>query len=316
MIIKRVSGQEFMGFLRPVFDELGISREAFCVETPCGHEWGGSGVCFTAREFAKFADLCTHYGRYNGRQLLPENYMREATRKQIDNAIEQSSPDTGAGYGYQFWPMRKGFAMHGMGGQFALCLPEKNLTVITNAYDELMGRCKDDVFTLFWNVLYPALSDSPLPEDEAAQASLARLCETLELPCPEGEKHSETERVIAGRRYKMSSNPLGICGGCGSNSRRTKASGITKTRRGSMRCALGLAGNAPPYSRKRIITGGASARPQTGRIRRIIRRPGRFRIHCFSIAMSPIFIWRTCASRSASTAIPSRFTRASTQNFS
>ena len=73
MIIRRVSGQEFMGVLRPVFDELGISRDAFCVETPCGHEWGGSGVCFTAREFAKFADLCTHYGRYNGRQLLPDS---------------------------------------------------------------------------------------------------------------------------------------------------------------------------------------------------------------------------------------------------
>ena len=210
MIIRRVSGQEFMGVLRPVFDELGISRDAFCVETPCGHEWGGSGVCFTAREFAKFADLCTHYGRYNGRQLLPESYMREATRGEIDNAIEQSSPDTGTGYGYQFWPMRQGFAMHGMGGQFALCLPEKNLTMITNGYDELMGRCKDDVFTLFWDVLYPALSDSPLSEDEAAQTSLARLCGTLELPCPEGERHSETERAIAGRRYKMSSNPLGM----------------------------------------------------------------------------------------------------------
>lgn len=211
MIIKRVTGKEFMEYLRPVFDELGISHEAFCVETPCGHEWGGSGVCFTAREFAKYADLCTHYGNYNGRQLLPAGYMREATSKQIDNGIEHSVPDTDEGYGYQFWPMRNGgFAMHGMGGQFALCLPDQDFTLITNAYDELNAKCLGNIFEFFWITIYPELSKDQILVDNCAKEKLDQFCKTLMLPCPEGKKHSPVENIINGKRYFMTRNPLAM----------------------------------------------------------------------------------------------------------
>ena len=211
MIIRRVSGKEFMGVLRPVFDEIGISEEAFCVETPCGHEWGGSGVCLTAHEFLKFACLMTSYGRYEGRQLLSEGYLREATRSQIDNGTDHDTPDTETGYGYQFWPMRNGgFAMRGMGGQFALCLPDKQLTVITNGYDELSSTERVQIFDSYWRDLVASLSDAPLPEDAKALQSLNAFAQTLELPCPLGEKHADIERSVGGRTYAMDENPLGI----------------------------------------------------------------------------------------------------------
>ena len=75
MIIRRVSGREFTQVLRPVFDEIGISEDLYCIETPCGHEWGGSGVMATTREFAKFANLVLHYGAHEGKQLLPREII-------------------------------------------------------------------------------------------------------------------------------------------------------------------------------------------------------------------------------------------------
>lgn len=210
MIIKRVSGLEFMSILRPVFDEIGISEEAFCVETPCGHEWGGSGVCLTAHEFMKFACLMTSYGVYEGKALLPEKYLREATSKQIDNSTDSTSPDAEVGYGYQFWPMRGGaFAMRGMGGQYALCLPDKKLTIITNGYDELNSSERVQVFDAYWDIV-ESLSDEPLPEDSAALESLNAFASTLTIPCPLGEKHVAMENSIAGRTYVMDDNSLGM----------------------------------------------------------------------------------------------------------
>lgn len=211
MIIQKAGGQEFMSVLRPVFDEIGVSRDAFCVETPCGHEWGGSGVCLTAREFLKFADLCTHYGAYHGKQLLPEVYMREATTKQIDNGAFHAHADEDEGYGYQFWPMRNGgFAMHGMGGQFALCLPDKSLTLITNAYDELNAHALCTIFDAFWEEIYPNLSPAPLPEEPAAHAQLTARTNQLSIPTPPGNPHSAIESAVSGRTYEMAENRLGM----------------------------------------------------------------------------------------------------------
>ncbi len=105
-IIRAVTGKDFLGVLRPVFDEIGISEDIFCVRSNDGVEWGGSGVGATPREFAKFANLVMHYGEYEGRQLLPRDYLMTATTKQIDNSVFASCFDKAQGYGYQFWMMQ------------------------------------------------------------------------------------------------------------------------------------------------------------------------------------------------------------------
>lgn len=210
MIIRRVSGKEFTQVLRPVFDELGISEELYCVETPCGHEWGGSGVMATAREFAKFANLCMHYGEHEGRQLLPRDFMIEATSKQIDNSLYGNTPDSSAGYGYQFWCMRRGFAFYGMGGQYALCLPEEDLMVVTTGYDELNAKARNEIFDAFWRELVPVLSDSPLPENPEALAQLKHRGDSLELVRPDGALVSPMSKRVSGKRFCMAENPMQI----------------------------------------------------------------------------------------------------------
>ncbi len=211
-IIRKVAGKNFIEVLRPVFDEIGVGEDIFCVETPDGTEWGGSGVCATAREFAQFANLCMHYGEHEGRQILPRDYMIEATSKQIDNSLYASSDDFGQGYGYQFWMLRHGgFAFYGMGGQYALCFPEKDLLIVTTGYEELMitGR-KQAIFTGLWAKLFPYVSDEPLPEDAAANASLEKLGDSLELEYVNGEKTSPIVPEINGKWYLMRENHMGI----------------------------------------------------------------------------------------------------------
>lgn len=210
MIIKRVSGKEFTEVLRPIFDEIGISEELYCIETPCGHEWGGSGVMATTREFAKFANLCMHYGEYNGKQLLPRDYMMEATSVQVDNGAYMSSVDGGVGYGYQFWPMRNGgFAFHGMGCQFGICLPKEDFLIITTGYEELNNKSTVEIFNALWREIYPHLrEDRPLPPNPSAYERLTRCVNSQELARPVGELSSPIAGDVSGRTYVMADNSM------------------------------------------------------------------------------------------------------------
>ncbi|MBO4885920.1 MAG: beta-lactamase family protein [Clostridia bacterium] len=212
MIIKRVSGKEFTQVLRPAFDEIGVSDELYCIETPCGHEWGGSGVMATTREFAKFANLVMHYGEHEGRQLLPRDYLVEATSKQIDNSVDHACVDEGMGYGYQFWITRNGgFLFNGMGCQFALCLPKEDFILVTNGYEELNKKATGEIFNAFWREIYPCLAgDEPLPANGAAHEALLNRAAALELLRPDGEVTSPTAARVNGATYAMAENQMGI----------------------------------------------------------------------------------------------------------
>ena len=209
-IIRRVTGRNFTEVLRPVFDEIGVSDEIFCVKAPDGFEWGGSGVCATARDFMKIACLCLNYGKWNGKQLLPEDYMREATSVQIDNGAYHTMRDEDEGYGYQFWKIRDGFAMHGMGGQYALCIPEKKIVLITNGYDNLSRRSLCEIFCAFYREILPELKDGPIEPDLQAKKALSALTESLTVPLPAGETSSPMEKIVSGKTYRMEENRMNL----------------------------------------------------------------------------------------------------------
>ena len=214
-IIRRTTGKDFMEVLRPGFDRIGVSEDAFCVQAPMGKnghfEWGGSGVVMTMRDFAKFANLCMHCGEHEGEYILPFEYMCEATSTQIDNSLHSGDMDTMLGYGYQFWMARHGgFAFYGMGGQYAICIPEKDLLVVTTGYEELQKTDRLEIFRALWREVWPYISDEPLPEDPAAQKSLADFSEGIVLPHAPGKAHSPMEKEIHKKLYIMNENPMGI----------------------------------------------------------------------------------------------------------
>ena len=88
VIVERITGASFLETLRPrVFEPMGMTKDIQCVRTPCGHAWGGSGVLASAQDLAKMAYLCMRGGEIDGRQLLPREYVRGATSRQVDNAL-------------------------------------------------------------------------------------------------------------------------------------------------------------------------------------------------------------------------------------
>ena len=149
-------------------------------------------------------------GNWNGKQLLSRDYVNAATSWQIDNSVSASSIETRHGYGYQFWRLRnEGFAMYGMGSQYALCLPNQGTILVTTADTQGTESAGDAIIDMYFR-LVKKLSPDPLPENISAQNKLKERISRLAIPLPLGAKETPLAKEISGRKYILDKNPAGM----------------------------------------------------------------------------------------------------------
>jgi CubicO group peptidase (beta-lactamase class C family) len=90
---------------------------------PQGVHVGGGGQKFTARDLLKLGRLWLDEGRWQGRQIVPVKWMKQATGSRVETG-QYLAP----GYGYQFWVTQAhghaAFAALGYGGQVVEVVPE------------------------------------------------------------------------------------------------------------------------------------------------------------------------------------------------
>ena len=139
-IIQRNAGLPLTRYLRPrLFDPLGIGHVGWQAFPP-GREQGFSGLHARTEDIAKLGQLYLQRGRWDGVQLIPEQWVVQATSKQVGNP-EGWDPDWQQGYGFQFWMARHGYRGDGAFGQFCVILPEHDTVVVTTAYTlEMQAR--------------------------------------------------------------------------------------------------------------------------------------------------------------------------------
>lgn len=112
-----------------LLDKRGGDEKAFC----CFHT--------TAREVARFGRLLLNRGNWNGRQLISESYMAEATSPAA-YLLDEFGKDPLDYYGFQIWIMHyEGMTnpyFRGMLGQYIIAIPDKNAIVVR------LGHKKDE----------------------------------------------------------------------------------------------------------------------------------------------------------------------------
>ncbi len=196
-IVQRVTGQTLLEYLRPrLFEPLGIEGATW--ETcPRGVNTGGFGLSIKTEDIARFGQLYLQRGCWQGRQLVPEAWVAEASAKQVSNA-SNTEVDWQQGYGFQFWRCRHdAYRGDGAFGQFCVILPEQDAVVAITAGTPNMQA----VLNLIWTHLLPALGPAPCAEDVAAQEILTRKLSSLALSPVQGQSSSSVAPTVSGRRY-------------------------------------------------------------------------------------------------------------------
>lgn len=130
-MIEQAVGQRLGEYLyHHVFSKLGQGWPIW-ENDPMGHPIGGGSMFMTLTNMMKLGQLYLADGVWNGEQILDKNWVKEATKKQIDTVPVPDNEIWWCGYGYQFWmsPYPKAYRADGMYGQVTTVLPEKGLIV-------------------------------------------------------------------------------------------------------------------------------------------------------------------------------------------
>ena len=180
-VIQRNAGRSLTDYLRPrLLDPLGIGPVGWH-SVPPGHQMGFTGLHARTEDVAKLGQLYLQGGLWQGRQVLPAQWVADATRKHVDNASQQPHVDWQQGYGFQFWMSRHGYRGDGAFGQFCVVLPEHDVVVAaTGATEEMQA-----VLDAFWEHLLPGVDRGTVDDVEGAQVELSTRLASLALPpCP------------------------------------------------------------------------------------------------------------------------------------
>ncbi|SES70545.1 serine hydrolase domain-containing protein [[Clostridium] polysaccharolyticum] len=126
-IIQKTTNVTLMDYLREhIFEPLGIEN-IYWEESPEFIVKGGWGCYISLEDRTKIGQLLLNKGKWEGKQLIPEKWIFEMTKKQIDTPhfINQY------GYGYQIWigKRRGSFIMNGVLGQNTIVLPDINMVI-------------------------------------------------------------------------------------------------------------------------------------------------------------------------------------------
>lgn len=209
-IVQKSVGEPVSEYLRPrFFEPLGITSYRWDVD-PEGISSGGNGLSLRPEDFLKWGILNLHGGRWEGRQVLPEWWVRESTRAQVSPIAApafdgrqyrpgNASDPTREAYGYQIWrgPGNSYFA-YGLFGQLCIVVPDRDLVVAINA------AAQSGFLAIVFDSLLTA-DPAPATTDATFDSLATRLQPASEAPTLE-----TTPQLFQPRTYAFEANAEGL----------------------------------------------------------------------------------------------------------
>lgn len=206
-IVTKVTGQKVIDYLAPrLFEPLGIFG-ADWETSPQGANTGGWGLRLKTEDMAKFGQLYLQGGRWNGKQVVPREWVKEATTiKIMQDPSSSKNPDWLQGYCYQMWRCQhNGVRADGAFGQFIIILPDQDAVIAIQAETPDMQA----EINLVWQYLLPGMQNWAYKEDPDADAKLQQQLAALAL-APGKSNATGADVSPNGKTYALQSNAKNI----------------------------------------------------------------------------------------------------------
>lgn len=194
-MLTKVLGESITDYLTPrLYEPLGIDIP-FWEKAPDGTEVGGWGLMLKTEDIAKFI-LCYHNkGVFNGVQVVPKDWVEEATSLITDNSKVEKAPDCTAGYGCGFWRcsgMPNTYRCEGMYSQYAISFGDYDACLImTSDHSDLQ-----ETLDYIWKFMPEAFIE---PEESPVSLPLVLPdCTNVTVAT-----RQELEKTLNGKKYRM-----------------------------------------------------------------------------------------------------------------
>ncbi|CAN5137532.1 hypothetical protein BH09BAC3_BH09BAC3_31960 [soil metagenome] len=207
-IVQKVTYQPLEEYLKTrLFDPLGIDDFDW-EKSPQRVNTGGYGLRVHTEDIAKFGQLYLQKGKWKGKQIIPAEWIADATASHVDNSpavhkIPKEVNDWSQGYGYQFWRCtHNAFRGDGAFGQFCIMMPEQDVVVaITGESFNLQQS-----IGLVWSDLLPAIKPKVLPANVNASKALSQQLKALAITPPKYVTTSPVVQKIDGKQFTLAAN--------------------------------------------------------------------------------------------------------------
>jgi CubicO group peptidase (beta-lactamase class C family) len=141
------TGAEYMS--EKLWKPAGMERDAYWImdgPDSVGREFFGAGLAVTARDHARFGLMFLNGGVANGKQVVPADWVKQATVP--DEGYEPVAPGAPLGYQYQWWTFAGSDAYSALGlhHQFIYVDPANDMVIVKVSYTpEPVGRDKENL---------------------------------------------------------------------------------------------------------------------------------------------------------------------------
>lgn len=153
LVLRQATGKSLADYLsQKIWQPMGAESDASWIVDKSGQEAAYCCLGSTVRDFARLGMLVANDGVANGKQIVPKEWVREATQPTPDYPhLKPGVATPYFGYGYQFWVFpgsNRRFAFLGVRGQGIFVDPELKLVMVQTAVwkghrDPQAGRERD-----------------------------------------------------------------------------------------------------------------------------------------------------------------------------
>ena len=200
-VVQQVTGKDVLTLLNErVFFPMGIDDVEW-EKCPKGIITGGWGIYMTAEAQAMFGQLLLQKGKWNGRQLVSEQWVDEMLTVRV---VRKAAND----YGYQIWLCEYPGAWRADGayGQYIIIVPQKNMVVVLNQCSRSKGWPERGNI---WNTVVKHGKGCAIEAEPDELDSLAKYEATASLPLLKGDAENALAKKYNGKEFKLPKNKLG-----------------------------------------------------------------------------------------------------------
>ena len=200
-VVQKVTGKKLTEYLQErVFTPMNVTEWAW-EESPEGVNTGGWGVHIQPESLAKFGQLILNEGSWEGKQLVPAEWIREMCKKHRETGREV--------YGYHIWHCGGhdgAVRADGALGQYVISVLDKDMVVVMT--EATLGNGRDQR-RLIWDVLLPHIQDEPLPANKKDYQKLLKKQDGYKLAEVKGKASSAFASNWENKTIELGKNTFG-----------------------------------------------------------------------------------------------------------